>query len=103
MSRAWIGTFQLPPTPAKNPFFAWKVTPTVARVRFSVFEIVGGKLRSVPRSVVLLRIDAVSLATTCPLTSAFSRSRLRDGNAMPVPHWNAPPGVSKPSGLPRHS
>ena len=30
----------------KNPFGAWNVMPTVARVRFSVFDVSGDTLRS---------------------------------------------------------
>ena len=101
-SRARVGTFQLTPTPPKKPFFACAVTPSVARVMFSVAETSGANDPSVARSVVPV-IVAVSLDGTYPFNSAFSRTKLRDGNARPAPQRNAPDGRSKPSALPRHS
>src|ERR1700704_3387714 len=89
-SRALVGTFQLTPAPAKKPFFAWNVSPSVARVRFSVLETVGGKLRSAPRSAVGLRIDAVSSDGKTPFNSPTTRSQFRDGKVTPVPHRNPP-------------
>ena len=36
--RARVGTFQLTPAPKKTPFFVCSVSPSVARVMFSVFD-----------------------------------------------------------------
>src|SRR5215831_1206785 len=101
--RAVLGVFQLTPRPPKKPFVACAVTAKVTRVRFWAFDTTGGNVPSVPTSVVPVRIEAVLLDVTAPLTSASARTTLRDGTVRPAPHWNAPPGVSKPSGLPRHS
>jgi len=68
---------------------------------FSVFEISGERLASTPISEV--PVLAVSLDGMKPFNSPTTRRKLRDGKVTPVPHRNAPPGVSKPSGLPRHS
>ena len=45
----------------------------------------------------------VSLDGTTPFISAVMRMKLREGNPTPAPQRNAPPGASKPSGLPRNS
>src|ERR1700749_4474475 len=91
--RARVGTFQLTPAPAKNPFFAWKVRPRVARVRFSVADVTGARLRSVPTIDVPV-IVATSFDGICPFNSPEMRSRLRDGKATPVPQRNALVGAS---------
>ena len=103
LSRPRVGTVQLTPAPAKNPFFAWKVSPSVARVRFSVAETVGANVLSVPRTVVPLRSETVSDDGTWPFNSPTTRRKLRDGKVTPVPQRNAPFGASNPSGLPRNS
>ena len=78
------------------------VTATVARVRFSVFDTSGATDRSSPINVAPVMV-AVSLDGMKPFSSALTRTMLRDGNPTPVPHRNALPAMSKPSGLPRNS
>ena len=68
---------------------------------FSVLAVNGEWLPSMPTSGVV--VVATSLDGTKPFNSPTTRRKLRDGNVRPVPQRNAPPGVSKPSGLPRHS
>src|SRR3954468_25066124 len=99
--RARVGTFQLTPAPKNSPFFVCSVRPRVARVMFSVLDVSGDRLRSTPVSAV--PVVARSLDGIDPFNSPTTRRKLRDGNVRPVPHRNAPPGVSKPSGCPRHS
>src|SRR5712692_5876105 len=97
-----VGGVQLTPPPTKKPFLACTVTPTVARVRFSVVEVGSGNDPSFVDTVKLV-IVAVSFEGTTPFSSPNTRMKLRDGKATPVPHWKAPEGRSKPSGLPRNS
>src|SRR5438093_1432295 len=68
---------------------------------FSVDEESGARLRSAPTIAVVMA--AVSFDGTWPFSSPSTRRTLRDGNVKPVPHRNAPVGISKPSGLPRNS
>ena len=69
---------------------------------FSVADVSGARRRSLPTiDVPVIVIE--SFDGSSPLTSAFTRNGLRDGNATPVPQRNAPVGASKPSGLPRNS
>src|SRR5262249_26338811 len=97
------GVFQLSPTPPKKPDFACAVTANVKRVRFSVFDTRGGNVRSTPRTAFAVSIVAVSPDNTLPLSSAVPRPNPRDGSARPPPQRNAPVGISKSSGLARHS
>src|SRR5215217_6958579 len=98
LDRARDGTFQLTPALANRPFFAWNVRPSVARVRFSVADVTGARVESMPTIDVPV-IVATPLEGICPLSSPESRNGLRDGNATPVPQRNAPVGASIPSGL----
>ena len=68
---------------------------------FSVLAVSGERLPSVPMSAVV--VVATSLDGTKPFNSPTMRRKLRDGNVRPVPQRKAPLGMSKPSGLPRHS
>src|SRR5580765_5332590 len=97
VSLAFDGTFQLTPAPKKKPFFVCAVNPNVARVMFSVFETVGGKLKSKPRSVFGLLMVAVSSDGRKPFNSPVTRNQLREGKPTPAPQRSAPPGVSKSS------
>src|SRR5262245_44478005 len=100
--RASLGTFQLTPTPPKNPRFDCAVRPIVARVLFSVFDVSGATDRSMPTGRVPVIVVMLS-EPTWPLSSPVTRRKLRDGNATPPPQRNAPPGDSNPSALPRAS
>ena len=70
---------------------------------FSVFETVGGDAAVDADEACRRSIVAVSSDGTKPFNFAGDPQRLRDGKPTPAPHRNAPLGVSKPSGLPRHS
>jgi hypothetical protein len=101
-SRACVGAFQLTPAPKKNPFGAWNVTPSVARVSFSIFEATGGRRPSTPTSVAVVSVAVVPDGTS-PFSSVKMRTGRCEGNAAPAPHRNAPVGTSKPSDEPRYA
>src|SRR5476651_2850759 len=91
-TRAVAGMFQLTPAPKNQPFFDWSVTPSVARVMFSVFEMTGDTVWSMPMSGEPV-IVAVPADGTSPFSSPTRRTKLRDGKVKPVPHRNEPDGV----------
>ena len=61
-----------------------QVTPTVARVRFSVFDT-SGETDLSSATIGAPVIVAVSLDGTKPFSSAVTRTILRDGKPTPVP------------------